>query len=165
MKKFKKINGEVIEDLNGYIRDYIKSKNDEGSTVEIHIGCDSQRHGPRYVFATALCLRLIRATGTGGGVHMLSHTESFPVSKVTEQQKFMNETEFAVQVALDLRDAGFKDSMISVHIDFNPDSRFVSNKYLSQGRGWIEGVGFKCERKPYAWAASYAGDRHAKFKA
>lgn len=164
MKKFKKINGEVIMDLTGYIKDFISEKKKSGITTEIHIGCDSQRHGKTYLFSTALCLRMVKPSGVGAGVHIISSNQKLSVDSMSVEQKLLKEVEYAVQTALDLREAGFNDKLITVHVDFNPDDRFISNKVLNQGTGWISGVGFEYERKPYAWAASYSGDRVAKNK-
>ena len=53
--------------------------------------------------------------------------------------------------------AGEKDyENITVHLDINPDDKYISNKFYKEFVNMVKGCGYKCITKPDAFAASIA---------
>ena len=58
------------------------------------------------------------------------------------------------QIAQLVGDAGFEN--ITVHLDINPDDKYISNKFYKEFVNMVKGCGYKCITKPDAFAASIA---------
>ena len=75
----------------------------------------------------------------------------------------MNETDIiavhdeplkALEIAQFAGDVGYKN--ITVHLDINPDDKYISNKFYKEFVNMVKGCGYKCITKPDAFAASIA---------
>lgn len=161
--KFKKIDGTHIENVEKYVKDWLKDKSVEYPFSTITIGCDSQVHGRRVKYSVVICMHVIDKMKVGHGAHVISADiweKRMGKSQVEEMPtKLWKEAEFVLQVAqmVDGGDGTFK-KRITVHLDLNVEENRGSNKMYAAGLGYITGMGYKAEGKPYAWAATHTAD-------
>ena len=68
--------------------------------------------------------------------------------------KLQREVLQALEIAQMVGDMGFEN--ITVHLDINPDDKYISNKFYKEFVNMVKGCGYKCITKPDAFAASIA---------
>ena len=156
---FKKVTGEIIENVEKYVKAWVK----ENPYGTITIGCDSQVHGRRIKYSTVICMHFIDRTGQGHGAHVIvsdawvkrinkSQTEEMPT-------KLWKEAEY-VLIAAQMVDGGeeaFK-KRITVHLDYSDEPLNKSNIMYATGIGYLTGMGYRAEGKPHSWAATHTAD-------
>ena len=155
--KFKKIDGTYIEDVAKYCENFVKTRDGD---VQIMIGADSLPKGRRYAtYTTVIVLYTV-----GKGAHIIFSRQR-RVSVSNDHTRLWAEVEKALSVATYLRDNGIleipnvKSLDISIHLDFNKDSKHLSNSLHDAAIGYVKSMGFECHTKPEAPAASYAADK------
>ena len=173
--RFKKFNGDVIEDLAVYLKSYFAQG--VGGEYEIYVGCDSLPPKKKQTtYVTVVCIRNI-----GRGVHILYRkdrdTNVKPIRSKKEtakdmdasiKQRLQKEVQLSIEVADYLRSKGIltyrdkgnnvKSLHIDIHLDINPDATQKSNKVFDYAIGYVQAMGFAFTTKPNAWAATYAAD-------
>lgn len=133
--------------------DYSLSYLKENPDTEVYVGCDSQNKGRHTVYATTICFRV----GTRG-VHVIYNKER--VSRINNiRDRLWEECIKAVETARMLTDNGVR--VYQVELDYNSEEGWESNKLISQGRGYIVGLGFKAGVKPEELVAARAADHIA----
>ena len=158
---FKKINGELIEDANQYVKDWMA--NFPHSSVMI--GCDSQEHSRYVKYSIVIVMHKFldpRKKETvdsriGHGAHVIS-AEILDKSKNIKNDiysKLWAETIYTVKAA-EMLDGCTKN--ITIHLDYNSDENEYSYSLYAAGIGYVTGLGYEAYGKPYAWAASHAAD-------
>jgi len=172
MKQFKQFGGRIIDDVQQYVKDYIR----ENPEVDIYVGSDSLNHRRHTKFVTVICF-----VHPGNGGHIIfqrysekkirAKKEDYDKAKAnTKNDKFWKDTLFprmwkevqdSADTALEILPAVGK-RIITVDLDLNPNDRHQSNVAHDAGVGYIKSLGFKCRTKPEAWAASCAADMLAK---
>lgn len=154
---FKKYNGDVIEDIRTYVKDWNES-NPYGNIV---VGCDSQEHATFIKYAITICMHAMDETGLGHGAHVIYATviDKSVNMKSDIYTKLWAESELTVQAASMIGDIGKK---ITIHLDYNSKEEEYSNVLYNAGIGYAKGLGFEAMGKPYAWAASHTADKIAK---
>jgi predicted RNase H-related nuclease YkuK (DUF458 family) len=155
MKNFKQTNGEVIEDLFGYVKDWVEKI----PNSEIFVGCDSQEVGDKINYVTTVCLYEM-----GHGVHIILKKETEPRQHTTNplanmHPKLWSEVVRSVEVAEYLKDI---DKKITVHVDYNSKDSEKSNQLYEAGIGYAKSMGYDAVGKPHAWAASCAADNYCR---
>lgn len=146
MNKFKKVNGEIIEDIKEYINNYIVEYPD----VELYIGTDSEQNRTYTTYVTVIGLLRPRK-----GVHIIF--KKIKVKKIKDIfSRLWNEVEYSKIIAEDLKDI---NKNITVHIDINNDNREKSNMVHDSAVGYLKGLGYMVESKPNSWLASKAADK------
>jgi len=156
---FKKLTGEVIENIEKYVKDWTK-ENPYGNVI---IGCDSQMHGRRIKYSVAIVMHYIDRMGVGHGGHVI-------VSDVWEKRKtrspieempskLWKEAEFVLAVAqmVDGSDETFK-KRITLHLDYSNNAKDKSNIMFAAGLGYLSGMGYHAEGKPHAYVATHTAD-------
>ena len=157
IKKWKRLNGNNIEDLSDTIlADIVTAETDN---LEFYIGGDSQWAGGRVKFTVAI---IMIKKGKGGRGYYKSVV---PVeSNMTIQQRLFMETFKAVKVALwlnpILESIGYKVN--EIHTDLNPNPNYPSYEMVHTCLGYIRGMGFEGKIKPHSWAASSVADYKTK---
>lgn len=68
--QFKKFDGTIIEDVNQYVKDFLK----EFPYSEIICGCDSQQHSRYIKYAATICMHEVDKFGVGHGGHLIFAT-------------------------------------------------------------------------------------------
>ena len=164
--KFKKVNGEKIDNLSEYVKNHLDSKSGE---FQIYIGCDSlPPKGNVTSFITVVVLYDV-----GHGTHVICKKDKSDKIKAM-YDRLWHEVELAVEVAQYLRDnaileyrtkAGTVKSIdLQVHLDLNPDESFKSNNVYNAALGYVKSLGFEFIPKPTAFAATYMADNLVRHK-
>ena len=68
--------------------------------------------------------------------------------------KLQREVLESLQIAQLVSDVGFEE--VTVHLDINPNDKYLSNKFYQEFVNMVKGCGYKCITKPDAFAASIA---------
>lgn len=165
--KFKKLDGTLIEDVEKYVKDWIKTNQSEYPYSTVTIGCDSQVHGHKIKYSIVVCLHYIDRMKVGHGAHVISadiwekRMAKTPVQEMPN--KLWKEAEFVLIAAqmVDGNDETFK-KRITVHLDLNVEENRGSHMMYAAGLGYITGQGYKAEGKPYAWCATHTADAYCR---
>jgi predicted RNase H-related nuclease YkuK (DUF458 family) len=160
---FKKITGEVVEDVEKYVKDWSKN-NPHGKVI---IACDSQVHGRRIKYSVVIVMHYIDRMGMGKGGHVIvadvwekrmiaSQLEGMP-------SKLWREAEYALLAAqiVDGDDEMFK-KRITIHLDINSDPKGDSNIMYASSIGLLTGYGYYALGKPFAKIASNVADHFCR---
>lgn len=151
--KYRTYNGTVIDDITVYVSDYIALH----PTVEIHLGCDSQREGGNIIYGLALCLYV-----PGHGGHVVKKKIKVN-SNPNRYEKLWREVEISVEAADELG-CVIENQQLTIHVDYNSKPNTGSNGLYDAGLGYITGHGYKALGKPNAWASSVVADRVCRNK-
>jgi predicted RNase H-related nuclease YkuK (DUF458 family) len=148
---FKTLSTKRRVDLSEYVKEYVSlNKN-----VEILIGCDSQNHGIRTVFA--IVVGLYRP---GKGAHVLYCRYETPRER-DNVSRLLKEVWESVEVAEIIRtQVGVRATFID--IDLNPDPKYKSNQALSSAVGLVTGMGYKVRHKGDSPIMTYCADHLVK---
>ncbi len=170
-KKFKKYDGEFIEDVVPYIKEHIE----QGDDVRVIVGCDSQQRRSYTLYALTIMLY-------DEIKHKGAHIIYMKIRTKKERDIFtrlMNESLYSLDLAnwLDSHldgiyekpkfekneyDNSYPTRKIEIHIDVNPeygiDKRNKSHVVYSSVMGMLCGSGFCVKSKPCSYAASSAAD-------
>lgn len=139
---FKKSTGEKIPNIEEYVKNYLKTH----SNIDVLIGTDSQTKGAKTVFSTVIALYDHGDGIHGHGGHCIFNRWSVPKYKKEQRfERLLKETEYSINTAKKLRDAGIKVEFID--IDINPDPKYKSNEAFDASYGWVTGEGFECRWK------------------
>jgi len=166
---FKKFNGTLIEDVNQYVKDWVK-KYPYG---EVMIGCDSQEYKYYIKYSVVIVMHRVDKWGMGHGAHVIyaqikdrtyktkkpvhlnkRGEKEFDTSQLYE--KLWLEAELTVKTAQMLTGC---EKKITIHLDYNSKESEVSNVLYAAGLGLAQGMGYKACGKPEALSASYTADR------
>ncbi len=140
---------QLIEELKSYIS--------EGFCL--YIGADSHFVSNKCVFATAICLH--HPINRDGVVYFWKR-ERFHREKYSQLSKrLLEEANFALQTAI-LLNSYLPNAKIELHFDISPEKKNKSSKFVDIITKFALGCGYKCQIKPYSWAASSAADWHCR---
>ena len=115
---------------------------------KIHVGCDSHQYADYTRLVSVICLR----KGPNGVItYWKTHNE---VPSPSIYMKLQREVVVALEVAEFVKEVGYRD--VTVHIDINPNDKYLSNKFYKEFVNMVSGCGYKCITKPDAFAASIA---------
>ena len=160
---FKKVNGEVVDNIESYVKNWV-ANNPYGNVI---IGCDSQVHGRRVKYSIAIVMHYIDRMGVGHGGHVIVADvwEKRNASNAIDEMpvKLWREAEFTVMAAqmIEGTDNAFKKRML-LHLDFNNDTKHKSNMMFAAGLGYLQGMGYKAEGKPFSYVATHTADHFAR---
>lgn len=161
MLKFKLSNGEDIEDLEFYIKDYYKKNPDS----IIFVGSDSAQHGKVTKYATTISFLRPRR-----GTHVI-----FSKFAIKREKDLFNRLWKEVECAKEV--AEYVDSVLEgiyinkketkipiIHLDFNKSAKYKSHIVHDVSIGYLTGIGFEVHCKPSSnsWASSIAADYFVK---
>jgi len=159
---FQKINGEKIDNVAKYVKDYINADT-MTSEFQIMVGCDSLPK--RFIGATYVTVVCIYRVGRGA--HIVFSRES-RVQTYSMKERLWGEVYRSVEVANDLSDNGILELKrvvkFEIHLDFNPSERYESNVIHDEALGYLHALGFDAFAKPDSPAASFASDRVCRGK-
>lgn len=149
MKKFD------IEEVREFIRN-------ESDTTKIYLGCDSEVHKKNNKwYVNYYSVVVIHHNGRNGAkVFGFKTTEiDYTKDKRKPLYRLMQEVYKASELYLSLIDS-IGDREVEVHLDLNPNKKYVSNMIVDQAIGYIKGT---CNVvpliKPNSWAASSVADK------
>jgi predicted RNase H-related nuclease YkuK (DUF458 family) len=146
--KWKTLTGIPVE----HIVQWVKDETRDGQII--HIGTDSLQTGRWTQFVTVV---VILNRPKGGRVAYYREI----VPRISSLRERLNKE---VWKSIDLAMQMPETPELTVHIDANPDERFMSSKYLQELVGLVVGQGFKALWKPDSWAATHAADHIVRVK-
>ena len=170
-KKFKKFDGEIIEDIIAYTKNYIK----QGEDMRIIVGCDSQQKRGFTLYALTIVFY-------DQEMHNGAHVVFMRIREKKERElmrRLMNESLYSLDLSEWLDNelkndykmpkfgkckysGNYPTKRIEVHVDINPyegiNKQNRSNMAYHTILGMISGMGFMVKSKPDAFSASCAAD-------
>jgi hypothetical protein len=146
MSKWKTLSGEIVPDLVQAVR----LSTSHGQIV--HVGTDSLQVSRWTQFVTVVVILTVREDGRGGGGKVFYRREIVPRMSAL-RERLLKEAWESVQVAMQLN-----TDNLTVHLDANPDTKYMSSKYLKELVGLVVGCGFKVLYKPESWASTTVAD-------
>jgi predicted RNase H-related nuclease YkuK (DUF458 family) len=149
MKRFRKVNGEIVD-----VVDHTLSIMNKYPNLSVHIGTDSQNLGLETSYVTAIAYRFgIR------GVHYIFTKEKVPLVRDTFSRLF-EECTRTIEIA-----NWFREKInvgVQLDMDYNKDEFAVSNKLIGATRGWAVSLGYQVNVKPDIQIATKAADYHCR---
>lgn len=115
---------------------------------EVHVGCDSHQYSDFTRIVSVICLR----KGPNGVITFKNTHKEKPAPSI--YLKLQREVMCSLEIAEEMKNIGFEN--ITVHLDINPDDRYISNKFYKEFVNTVKGCGFVCITKPDAFATSIA---------
>jgi len=170
--RFKKSNGEEIQDIVSYVTDFYK----KGEDVKVVIGCDSKQQGRVTIYSLVVVLY-------DDFLHSGAHVVSLRIVTSKERDLFtrmMNEAVYSLNLSMwldeklvDVKTPKYRPNnydgsipfrKVEVHVDVNPNANYKSNIAYSAIMGMLCGSGFSTKSKYNngSYAASSAADFLAK---
>lgn len=116
----------------------------------VHVGTDSLQTGRYTQFVTVVA---VLNPPKGGRA---AYTREVVPRIKSLRERLWSEVWRSTQVAMNL--APVVAGEITVHIDANPQERYMSSKYVQELVGLAVGQGFRAVIKPDSWCASHAAD-------
>jgi predicted RNase H-related nuclease YkuK (DUF458 family) len=114
----------------------------------VHVGTDSLQTGRYTQFCTVIA---ILNPGKGGRAAYCREV----VPRINSlRERLLKEVWKSVEIAMALSVPG----ELTVHVDANPQERYMSSRYLQELVGLVVGQGFAVRIKPDAWCSSHAAD-------
>jgi uncharacterized protein len=159
--KFHKFDGTFIENVNEYVKLWIK----EHPYCTVTIGCDSQEHARHIQYAVTICLHNKDRYGIGHGAHVVvaQYKDSNRNMKSDIYTKLWGEAELTIEAAQMIESAALEfHKKITIHLDYNSDENEYSNVLYAAGIGYAQSMGFEAVGKPWAYAASSVADRYCR---
>ena len=162
---FRKFDGTLIENVNQYVKDWVK----ENPYGQIIVGCDSQEHSRYVKYAIVIVMHFKDKYGGGHGAHVIKAitVEGKPKKAYTTkngrndfdtstlQGKLWKEVEYTIQAANMLDGCKKK---IKIHVDYNSKETAGSHVLYAPGLGYAQSMGYETYGKPFAWAATHVAD-------
>ncbi|MCM5529940.1 ribonuclease H-like YkuK family protein [Parasegetibacter sp. NRK P23] len=154
-QQWRKLNGKPIgQPIEDEIRERIVQEKAAGHELKVCIGTDSQVKGNTTEFATVIVF--IRK-GKGGFMYIRSETSR---RKMSVKERMLVEVSKSIDAAFHLcRIFTLYNIDLEVHADINTNPAFKSNEALKEGMGYIMGMGFAFQAKPFAFASSSCANK------
>ena len=151
--EFRKFDGTKIENVNQYVKDFLK----EYPYTNLIVGCDSQQHSRFIQYAVSILMHIHDESGSGKGCHVIYATVKDYSKNIRSDiyTKLWSEVVYAVDAAKLIEDCGQK---ISIHLDYNSDKSAYSHILYDAGLGYALASGFKAYGKPDGSVASIVAD-------
>jgi predicted RNase H-related nuclease YkuK (DUF458 family) len=154
---FKKFNGENIEDVAKYVKNYVENH----KNIDVIVATDSQSYGDKTKFSTVIVMYDKGTDGHGHGGHCIAkrwYTERYP--KYMRDSRLLCEVEESIKVAKCLRDGKVK--VAYVDIDINPSKKAGSNSVFASACAMVSEAKFECRWKTVAPLATATADHIVK---
>lgn len=175
---WKTLTGEDISDLSNKIEQDILKYQNEGynkSDFKFIVSCDSQRHGNKVTYVTAI---IFLRSGHGGNAYYLKENTIIPnffekfetkemhIKRIQTyaRNRIWTECIKAITCAkwLDQILLNFHLKVREIHSDININKKYLSNELLSAVNGYILSQEYTPIIKPNAWGASKIADSKTK---
>lgn len=158
-----KVNGELIEDLEGYIYSYLSENGYD--TIQLMIGTDGVSYSNResdentakgIKASTLKLLSVLCFVKPGKGAHVIKRAERQTFNyRITTAEKLNAEVNKTYQLAMYLKELNVK---FEVHLDLNPNQNYESFNVYNTIKGFFESLDIPTSYKPDSPAASAAAD-------
>ena len=166
---FKKLDGTLIEDVNQYVKSWVK----ENPFGTVTIGCDSQEFARHVKYAVVIVMHRVDRYEIGHGCHLLIST-IFDKDIKAKSKRRMKDKEFDTtvlhaklwkEVELTVLTAQMLDGCtkkIKIHLDYNSNENEMSNALYESGIGYARSMGYEAFGKPYSTMASITADHFCR---
>lgn len=154
-RQWRTFDGKTIQlPIEEKVQDALKREKQNGHSIKVCIGTDSQVKGRITEFATVIVFLRERQGG-----FMYIHNERTE-QKFTIKERMLKEVGRSVEIAYHLCPI-FEEFNVEmeVHADINTDPNFKSNQALKEAMGYILGMGFAFKAKPNAVAATSCANK------
>lgn len=153
--QWKKFNGDPLRlPIKKAVEAAIKRETENGYSLKVCIGTDSQVKGAETEFATVI---VFLREGHGG--FMFIHNEKTR-HNYSIKERMLVEVAKSIEIAYELCDLFTTyDVDMEVHADINTNPHFKSNEALREAMGYILGMGFAFKAKPEAFASSSCANK------
>lgn len=142
------------------IEEVKKAIRESSAKSKIYVGCDSKMLSNGHArYATVVVLHIDGSKGA----RLFSEvtTERIWQERKKPRMRLVMEAYKAVELANLIQDS-VGDREFEIHLDLNTDPKYKSHSAVQEAVGYVMGcTGIKPKLKPYAFAASTAGDRIA----
>lgn len=132
---------------------------------KIYLGCDSEcykKDGIWYAYYTSVVVVHINGNRGCKIFGEIVFERLYEQKKNRPSHRLMSEAYKVSELYLRLEDI-FGDREVEIHLDLNPNKKYVSSLVVDQAIGYVRGT---CNIvpmiKPKAFSASYAADRYAE---
>jgi predicted RNase H-related nuclease YkuK (DUF458 family) len=159
MEGFKLFNGDSIENLADYLKEYYAQYPD----LEVFVGTDSAQHGKVTKYATAISL-----LRPGKGVHVIYrkisiNRERDMFTRLWNEVEHTREVgEYVNDVFQEFYDHNIDGKIPTLHLDFNKQPKYKSYVVHDLSVGYLTAFGFKVKTKPESWCATFCADNLVK---
>lgn len=137
---FKKFSGEVLENVEEYVKKYCSSH----ENIDVRVGTDSQNKDNKTVYCTVIALYDKGDGEHGHGAHCIFRR--WKTDKERDRNtRLLNEVGASIEIAEKLKEINIKVGEID--IDINPSPKYKSNEVYAAAKGWCEGLGYHTEFK------------------
>ncbi len=152
---WRRLNGDKITlPIKDAVEQAIVRETEQGHSLKVCIGTDSQVRGTVVEFATVIVFLREKK----GGFMFISNYKR--ENKMSLRERMITEVAKSVEIAYALCDLlDLYDVALEVHADINTDPHFQSNTALKEAMGYILGMGFVFKAKPDAFASSSCADK------
>jgi predicted RNase H-related nuclease YkuK (DUF458 family) len=125
-----------------------------GHQIDVFIGTDSQVKGQAIDFATVIVFYR-----KGNGAFMFVQPQRV-IRKLSLRERMLEEVHRSITTACNLSPLFLQHNVTpEIHVDINTQAVFKSNAALSDATGYLRGMGFNFQTKPYAFASSSCADK------
>ena len=167
---FRMNQGPIKLPLFDYLENLFEVEFNNGRTVKVAVGTDSQRKNKGYKFATVIVVTTFEDLGggvtVGRGAMVIGanyHSNMYKKNKSGDKERKLFEVSKSIEVAYEISPLlDLYDIPLEVHADINPDVKWESSKALSESIGYILGMGYDFKVKPNAWAATKSADKSSR---
>jgi uncharacterized protein len=144
----------VLNTIEQELQQVITTEINNGHTIHVCIGTDSQVKQAHTSFATVIVI-----VRKGAGAFMYIQQCNDPI-KMSIKQAMMKEVDKSVTIAYQLSETLQQLQVpMEVHVDINKNEAFKSNAALQDATGYVKGMGFAFKAKPLAFASSCCANK------
>ena len=144
MTKWKTVSGVIVPSIERYVAEA------SATGQAVHIGTDSLQCGRETQFVTVVAV----LTPHHGGRAAYSQVSVPRMASMRE--RLFKEVWHSVELGLALTDKVRGE--LTIHVDANPNERYMSSRYVQELVGLVLGQGFKVLIKPESWCSTHAAD-------
>lgn len=153
--EWRRLSGERLKrPIEEEIHDVMLREREAGHQVAVYIGTDSQVKGHSVDFATVIVFHR-----KGKGAFMFVQPQRVS-NKLGLHERMLEEVHRSITTACILKPLFLQHEVVpEIHVDINTQAAFKSHAALGEATGYLRGMGFNFQTKPYAFASSSCADK------
>ncbi|MDF2379939.1 hypothetical protein JMG10_00570 [Nostoc ellipsosporum NOK] len=153
--EWRRLSGERLRrPIEEEVNHVMTSERNAGHQLEVYIGTDSQVKGNAIDFATVIVFYR-----KGKGAFMFVQPQRL-VRRFSLRERMLEEVHRSITTACALMPLFLQHGVTpEIHVDINTQAVFKSHTALSEATGYLRGMGFHFQTKPYAFASSSCADK------
>lgn len=141
------------DSIENLLEDAIIRELANGYSLKVCVGSDSQVYGGTIYYATAI---VVIRKGKGAFTFIRKEKEG---GKINIKERMLKEVNKAIEIAYRISEIVENYNIeMEVHVDINTHADYKSNVALKEAMGYILGMGYNFQAKPFAFASSNCAD-------